>query len=810
VKVGVFSANLDFHYQHSISEGLDDGFHGSGISVLYFIGESLDSPRLLDQQSNFLYDLAREYDLDGLIGITGSIGVFADIDFISRFYESFQDKIPTVSIGMEVPGVPSIVADNSHGIQSVMEHLIHHHKKKNIAYLGGPEKHQEAISRFEGYQQALKEAELPYNEDLVVSGGQFIEASGEQAILELLQREVTFDAVVAANDSMAFGAVNQLKSRGYRIPEDIAICGFDNTDESRTFEPKLTTVAQSSYLMGYTAAVNMYNWLTSGFIPAPKKRISTDLFIRHSCGCQGERDFLLQNAFLLEDSHQEVRKTIVDYWHNTIDLSLSSNTLIDQTIAFIEPGQSRNDLIQGLARLEKTLVAYWKDHVFAHNIYGLTHLLSEILNTYQNYHISSLMPVLQEMEGRLSRVNSDLLTRKMRSGQQALTNLWYISSELLSSFDYLSLSQVLSNRLQSMKIEEFYLVKFNPCEEEQGLPVWSRLIFAHRDGQSWTYGMEGSRFPTNRLLPQPFLEERGEEPLLFLSLFHQQNRFGYVVYRKDSRTPVNSIVALTQQLRSAINGIEFVREKEEFSSELERQVAQRTKELKSVNQQLLHEIQRKEELQLLMLNIADRERKRFGQELHDDICQRMGGISMLAQVLKASLDQQDNPLAANAETISRLIDETLDITRKVSRGLFPVVLTESGLKYGLEELCQNREAQFSIPIKAALDTRIPWKSLTDRENLNLYRIAQEALQNALRHSGADRIVIRVDWKDKGLLLSINDNGKGISRDRMPSSGIGMRSMENRAETIGAKLEVESRQGKGTSIMCTLEKEWGDE
>ncbi|WP_028974238.1 substrate-binding domain-containing protein [Spirochaeta cellobiosiphila] len=785
--MGVFSASPDEHYQYTVSKGIEGAFKKSSISLIYFLGERIDSPQVLDQQSNFLYDLAREAELDGIIGITGSLSTFASIEYIRDFYSSFPQNIPTISIGGAVPGIPSLVSDNARSIEQIVTHLIEDHGRRNIAFLSGPDKHQEAQDRLSGYKQALIKHQLPYNEALVVKNGNFLSSSGAEAMVKILEKKVSFDGVIGANDDMALGALNVLLEKGYRVPEDISLCGYDNSEESRLNEPKLTTVAQPCYLMGHEAAQAMINWIDEGQMPDNLILLESELFLRRSCGC------------LNHSSEDSFTRQILDYWHDRVDLSLTSRNLIKITLEMTSSSLSLVEVKDLFSQLEHLLIDYWKLSDIPFDLYSLNDLLDDLLKRYHSGNYQVLSDYLKCWMRQVNQAHHKNLIKRLEVNQTNISNLLSTTSELLTSFDFPCLYAILDDQLSKLMIDELYIVK--AISQTQ-----SQLIYVHETNNTLGASYINQLFDSTKLLPPEMINRSMTHPLVVMSLFHGTSHFGYVVYLKKEHIPVSNLLAVTQQLRSAINSIQFIQHKEDFRMVLEKKVQERTKELKYLNDQLRQEINRNKDLQALTLQITDRERRLFGQELHDDICQRMGGVSMLTQVLGRTLAKQDNKLADDALRISQLMDETLDITRKVSHSLFPTVLSESGLQYGIEELCQKVSIQYGIPVVTKFYQEDISPRLNESDCLNLYRITQEALQNAIKHSHSQSILVEISETEFHIKLSISDDGCGFETKSIKNiQGIGFHSMRHRAEALGAYLHIHSQEGEGTIITCIKPK-----
>ena len=199
--------------------------------------------------------------------------------------------------------------------------------------------------------------------------------------------------------------------------------------------------------------------------------------------------------------------------------------------------------------------------------------------------------------------------------------------------------------------------------------------------------------------------------------------------------------------------------------------------------------------------MADRERRRLGQDLHDRLGQHLTGTALAAQVLKDKLATKSAPEAAEAEKLVRYVEEGIDLTRNLARGFFSPELEADGLSVALEGLAENISERFAINCIFHGGESIPVRD--SAVATQLYRIAQEAVTNAAKHAAAENIDIRVTVNGSELALAITDDGVGIP-DKLPDSkGLGLRLMRHGAALIGATLSVQRHGGKGTAAICKL-------
>ena len=217
----------------------------------------------------------------------------------------------------------------------------------------------------------------------------------------------------------------------------------------------------------------------------------------------------------------------------------------------------------------------------------------------------------------------------------------------------------------------------------------------------------------------------------------------------------------------------------------------------------VRDITERKRLEREILEISHREQLRIGQDLHDGLSQQLAGIELMCEVLEQKLASKAKAEADRAGEIARHVREAITHTRSLARGLSPVQLDANGLMSALQELAVNVEKMFKIECRFQCDEPILVQN--NEAATHLYRIAQEAINNAVKHGKAKRITITFQpMGDKHGLLVTND-GVAFPNDARPSRGIGLRIMNYRAGEIAATLQIRSDREKGTTVVCLFDK-----
>jgi PAS domain S-box-containing protein len=212
---------------------------------------------------------------------------------------------------------------------------------------------------------------------------------------------------------------------------------------------------------------------------------------------------------------------------------------------------------------------------------------------------------------------------------------------------------------------------------------------------------------------------------------------------------------------------------------------------------IARDITERKGLEREILEISNREQRRIGHDLHDGVCQQLAAIAYRMDILGDQLQKKGVNESSEAERIGMLLNEAVQQTRSVARGLFPVRLDESGLESALAELAANTSGLFRIHCQFSGEQ--PFPKVNAATSLHLYYIAQEAVSNAAKHGKATNVIIAVTRVRNHFNLCIQDNGSGFLLPVVGAAGMGIRIMRYRARMIGTTLDLKSRPNQGTQI-----------
>jgi signal transduction histidine kinase len=216
---------------------------------------------------------------------------------------------------------------------------------------------------------------------------------------------------------------------------------------------------------------------------------------------------------------------------------------------------------------------------------------------------------------------------------------------------------------------------------------------------------------------------------------------------------------------------------------------------------LVAEMRERGRLEREIIDLSEREQLRFGQELHDRVCQELASVAIASHMLARKLLATEHEETAHAREMALMADHALETTRSVARGFFTAGFDSAGLAEALRESARHTEEQNDI--SCVVHWQETLKIADENTVIHLFRIAQEAIQNAVKHAAASRIEISLKRKGGTLQLTIEDNGKGLDPSSRKGKGLGLHIMAYRAGLIGGEFKTECPTDGGTRVVCLV-------
>lgn len=271
--LGLFFPSLTSAYFSSLLRGVEIRANQDNYTLL------IHSSEIVTKETRKRRALG-EHNTDGIIVFSDSLDDEELIRLVNR-------NFPVVLMHRSSPSflnIPTVIIENKNGVYTLISHLIEVHGYRKIAFLRGPEMHENAYWREAGYRKALSEHNLDFDPDLVESGD-FNTEQARLAVKRLLEKNIKFDAIFAGDDDAASGSMMALREAGVRIPEDVAVVGFDDQIIASHLSPPLTTVRSPIEQVGFQATDKLIQ-LIDGKPVEMQTLLPTELIIRNSCGCK--------------------------------------------------------------------------------------------------------------------------------------------------------------------------------------------------------------------------------------------------------------------------------------------------------------------------------------------------------------------------------------------------------------------------------------------------------------------------------------------------------------------------------------------
>lgn len=280
MNIAVLLGGLLYDSQKSLLEGITDYTKEKGINIFVFTcGGDIYTVNDHNKGEFQIYSLPKLDSYDGIIIAPHTIQNARVVNELTKKMERIS--VPVIAIDAEMGDFTSFRVDNSEAMFEMTEHVISVHGKTKILYISGPEENQESKDRKNGFLQCAEQHQLRENDDYDIVYGDFWIDSGRELMVRYLSQGQVPEAVICANDYMAIGAAEELSIRGYAVPEDVIVTGFDNSFEGRYHVPRITSVKKPMYNMGYTACQK----LVEGMKGKNAVVFSVSCKFSESCGC---------------------------------------------------------------------------------------------------------------------------------------------------------------------------------------------------------------------------------------------------------------------------------------------------------------------------------------------------------------------------------------------------------------------------------------------------------------------------------------------------------------------------------------------
>ena len=543
ITLGLQIDQLVSGYARLLIAGISDWSRARDVNLLVFSGRVLASPVGHEYQSNVIYEYIEKGGIDALVMATGTQCTYLSPDQLGAYVRRFSG-IPTVSVGIQVEGVPSIAVDNRSGIRAAMAHLIETHRFRRIAFLSGPEINQESRVRFEAYREAIRDHGMDDDPDLCLAGD-FTFAGARNTMSTYLDRHhgPGFQALLAANDDMAIAAAQVLVQHGSLIPRDVAVIGFDNIQISQFTVPSLTTVEQRLYDQGWTAGEIAARLARGESVPQATV-LPARLVIRTSCGCLPrsvvELDSLPVGRRQKTQGEKDSRTIVEECLARLaqLDLSLADPSLSRILTSLVEHSGSDtflNDFNEALSdELTRGIdISPWQSL--------LTILQGELVTAARPAGTAMLETRIQKARVLLS----EMLRLEQGKGwmelQGHVSSLRDVMEKLLSVASIEELMADLADELHRIDVRTCFIACYSSEIRHRRSDAWviperAETALAFVDGIR-VFPVEAERIfsPAVCFVPSACLPQNRRRTLVAAATYFRENQIGYLVFEPGQR-----------------------------------------------------------------------------------------------------------------------------------------------------------------------------------------------------------------------------------------------------------------------------------
>lgn len=552
--IGVLISDIESSYQECFFDELCKQASSLGVKPVVYSGTIIGSPAWFDRQMNVAYHLAHPQHLDGVLSVTSTFMRGQTEPVVQRLLEEFA-SLPRVSVTAELPGIPSVLIDNTAGFRQLLEHLVRDHAYRDFAFLSGPIGSQDAQQRLKTFRAVMAENAIRVDPRLI-QDGEFYYYGARAAAERILASGLPVRVIVAANDEMAMAAIAVASERGLRVPEDLAIVGIDDLHPHVT-GLRLTTVNNAldqQLSVGLESLLAQMEWRE---VPA-LTMVPTHLVLRQSCGCSPDLAALLG----VQSTDWIARETTV---LNSLALNTSDRPRFEQYLLQSLDALSSEEpraLERVVWEMARECLAIGGEVICLQSLLlGIqTHLLDpEALGAHDMWRLG-----IQFSQAHVALLKAKAMHSVALGERIGITggSINYLKRQLLS-FEIHQQMENLPDLLGQFGIKTCIIAFY----EDQGyfntsndyfLPAKARLVACLIEGKRYNEQL-WRPFDTASLLPDEVWALTGERPLIVMPAFQQAGHYGYILFGPERPIGI-SLEAVREAIASALIGSLLVEE----------------------------------------------------------------------------------------------------------------------------------------------------------------------------------------------------------------------------------------------------------
>lgn len=784
-------------------QGCLDAANKYGINLLCFLTRQYEFYTNFQDQYNMLYHLCNHEKIDGIVIWPTAIMPNAKKNEILDFINKFK-PLPIVLGNTEIEGVSCIIDNSYEDMKKGIIHLILDHNYRKIAFIRGPENHQPVEQRYKAYLDILKKNNIVINKNLITPPLDWNDAEKAIDILfnkRKLKTKIDIDAIVACSNSFLFQSVYYLEKKGIKIPDDIALIGFDDSDEVRAISPLLTTVCSSHYDMGFKSIETILSKINGEIIPE-KTVLNGELLIRESCGCTFQNIKIESRKNKNYKNNENFKNKLNESFN---DLLIEINKIVKNNTEAKEYTKNMIDSFIDEIKNNKINKFYDEFQNFIDKYYVLSkanELYKNLILAFQKYFFSSIADnpkfllkafnTFQKIWIMFDDKKENYLYKRLSEQKQLTTILNLLERILISTFNKQDLFSILEEKLPLLKIKNCYLYCYkNPILfNESNKNKLMKLIFAFENNKIIKLNNNNKYLTKEIKIIDDIISKINLGTHLILPLLFGKEIIGYIIFNIGSNEG-NIYYTLCDIIASSLKGSSTMDEQKQIEIELIRS----NKDLEQFAYAASHDL--KEPLRMIRSYLELIE-SRYKNNLDKDI----------KEFIYFAVD--------GAKRMHQLIDGLLHYSRITSNIHSLTIIDTSKI---LHEVLLD----LSILIKEK-KVEIIYDKMPEiiGDELQIKSLFQNIILNALKfnNNSKPKIIIKSEQNNNiETMFSISDNGMGIDpkyfnqiflifkrlnyREEYEGTGIGLAICKKIVERHGGRIWVESELGKGSTFYFTI-------
>lgn len=823
------------HYQFSILSGVVDATRHYGTNLITVCGSEFNTPRDDYRNANLIYQWVGKQNVDGIIMVSPVFN-YVDEEFQRRYCEELK-PLPLRALGIIAGDPPNTIIDNTSGLRDVIRHLIGRHGYRRLAFINGPVHNKDARERYGVYREMLAEHDIPFDPELVVPG-EFMYIDGEDALRLLWdERKVKVDAIISGNDDMAFGILDGLRARGIKVPEQVAVTGFDDSDGASTAIPPLTTVRQPIYQQAYESVELLLAQIRGESVPDTLVFLTQPVY-RRSCGCPSlavQKTKTFGNA-LTEKSTGSLQELLSRKKHDILfslkqataglfePITAQGDMFIRALLADLQPEDAAQPGDTFLLALEDKLWEIPIPNDRSMDWHAMISLIRE-----------QLLPILRPYPATLLKAETLWQTAQVlvseRLHQKPAINplrresednaFRWITQDLITTFEQDALMNVLADALPRLGIAECYVGVYDDIQNTAGI---AHLILHYKAGKRMELETGGRQFPSPQALVHSLISPDDSHTLVMESLHFRDESYGFVMFGLgDSVQQVNLNIGLRESISGGLKGARLASEVQQHGAELENayqtlrenqqqlMIAEKMASLGRLTAGIAHEMNTPLAAVRAVMIQLDKLVKEYESSIGDASVTDEDHYEIVRE-LRQAVQLADKAAERAAGFVRGVKSQTRGLATQERQAINVVTAVEDALLLLGHVLMQGK-----CPVdfqKSEGDIRV--FGLSGR----LEQVVTNLVNNAVEASYPDGgpITITLNQKSDFVELKISDHGSGILPENLSkifdpmfstkpfgsSTGLGLTIVHDIVVgEFGGSIDVSSVAGQGTTFIIRL-------